>query len=93
MRTPGKNLAAVITGTPEKPVLTGTRDLIERWQGPVSLAAAQALGNGPKSYPAVELSNLATKTTADENRSRVTTAQLGQTVLFLLMMILDVALS
>ncbi len=38
VRTPGKNLAAVITGTPEKPVLTGTRDLIERWQGPVSLA-------------------------------------------------------
>lgn len=88
VRTPGKNLAAVITGTPEKPVLTGTRDLIERWQGPVALAAAQALGNGPASYPAVELSNLATKTTADENRSRVTTAQLGQTVLFLLTMLL-----
>ncbi|MDP3906442.1 ABC transporter permease [Novosphingobium sp.] len=82
------NLAAVITGTPEKPVLTGTRDLIERWQGPVSLAAAQALGNAPATYPNVELSNLATKTTADENRSRVMTAQLGQTVLFLLTMLL-----
>ncbi len=83
-----QNLAAVITGTPEKPVLTGTRDLIERWQGPVSLVAAQALGNGPATYPNVELSNLATKTTADENRSRVMTAQLGQTVLFLLTMLL-----
>ena len=82
------NLAAVITGTPEKPVLTGTRDLIERWQGPVSLAAAQALGNAPATYPNVELSNLVTKTTADENRSRVMTAQLGQTVLFLLTMLL-----
>ena len=83
-----QNLAAVITGTPAQPVLTGTRDLIERWQGPVSLAAAQALGNAPASYPKVELSNLVTKTTADENRSRVTTAQLGQTVLFLLTMLL-----
>lgn len=88
VRAPGKNLAAIVTGTPQQPVLTGTRDLIERWQGPVSLAAAQALGNAPASYPKVELSNLATKTTADENRSRVMTAQLGQTVLFLLTMLL-----
>lgn len=83
-----RNLAAVITGTPEQPVLTGSAELIERWQGPVALIAAQALGRAPTVYPDVTLAGIAAKTRADENRSRLVTAQLGQTVLFLLTMLL-----
>ncbi len=81
------NLAAVLTGTLAAPVLTGTKERIEQWQGPISLLAAQAQGQGPKAYPDVTLSRIATST-ADQTHSRLITAQLGQTVLFLLMMLL-----
>lgn len=82
------NLAAVLTGTPEAPVLTGSKDLIERWQGPVALVAARAREVSPAALPAVRTVALAKSTTADETRSRLVTAQLGQTVLFLLTMLL-----
>ena len=82
------NLAAVLTGTPTAPVLTGPQDQIERWRGPVGLIAAEAVASTPARFPDVQLTAIATKTTADETRSRLVTAQLGQTVLFLLTMLL-----
>lgn len=81
------NLAAILSGTPAKPVLTGPADRIERWQGPVSLVAAQALGEAPKVYPVVALSGIATSS-ADQTRGKMLTAQAGQTLLFLLTMLL-----
>ena len=81
------NLAAIVTGTPQHPVLTGSADRIANWQGRVGLLAAQALEQTPSSFPEVELAGIAT-TRADQTHGRVVTAQLGQTVLFLLTMLL-----
>lgn len=80
-------LAAIVSGTPEAPVLTGPAERIAAWQGPVSLVAAQALGKGPQAYPDVLLSGTATSK-ADQRKDRVRTAQAGQMLLFLLTMLL-----
>jgi len=83
----GGNLAAVLSGTPAAPVLTGPPERIEAWAGPVSLVAAQALGQGARAYPPVLLSDTATSK-ADQRRDHVRTAQSGQMLLFLLTMLL-----
>lgn len=82
------NLAAIATGTPTTPVLTGPADRIARWQGPLSLVAAQASGHGPFHYPKVALAGTATSK-ADQRQDRVRTAQAGQMLLFLLTMLLS----
>jgi len=87
MRSNAANLAAIVSGSPGAPRLTGPSDRIENWQGRVALIAASAAGNGPKAFPGVELNSIATSR-ADQARSRLFTAQIGQTVLFLLMMLL-----
>ena len=87
MQSNQKNLAAIVTGTPQAPVLTGPIERIEGWQGRVALIAAQAAGNGPKAFPGVRLNSVATSK-ADQTRNRLFTAQIGQTVLFLLTMLL-----
>ena len=87
MKNNRANLAAIVTGSPAHPVLTGSDDRISGWQGRVGLLAAQALEQAPGTYPEVALIGTAT-TRADETHSRVVTAQLGQTVLFLLTMVL-----
>lgn len=87
MRDSKANLGAIVTGSPEAPVLTGPADRVDRWKGEVELIAAEAAGLGPKSYPTVRIGNLASSK-ADTNRSRVVTAQMGQVVLFLLTMLL-----
>ena len=81
------NLAAILTGTPAAPVLTGSPELTARWRGPVSLLAAQALWRSPEAYPEVTLTGMATST-ADQTRGRLLTAQGGQMMLFLLTMML-----
>ena len=87
LKTPGANLAAVISGTPAAPRLTGPKERIEYLQGPLALVAAQALGEGANRFPPVSLSATATST-VDTRHGRVLTAQAGQTLLFLLMMLL-----
>ncbi len=82
------NFAAIASGTPAALVLTGPEGRIGWWQGPISLVAAQALGNGPKSYPTIALTNTAVTSTADQHDNRMHTAQAGQTLLFLLTMLL-----
>jgi ABC-2 type transport system permease protein len=81
------NLAAIASGTLANPVLTGPKDRIEAWQGPVSLIAAEARTPGLRTFPRVGLVDTATST-ADQRRSRMLTAQAGQTLLFLLTMLL-----
>lgn len=88
MRSNRANLAAIVSGSPAAPVLTASPDRILQWQGRVSLLSAQALGQGPSSYPPVRAEPLTSTTKADQTHSRVITAQLGQTVLFLLTMLL-----
>ena len=87
MKNNQANLAAIVTGSPAHPVLTGSDERISSWQGRVGLVAAQALAQTPGTYPEVALIGIAT-TRADQTHSRVVTAQLGQTVLFLLTMLL-----
>jgi ABC-2 type transport system permease protein len=83
----GANIAAILSGTLDSPELTGTHGQIEAWKGPVSMLAAQALGRGPESYPEIGLAPTATST-ASERKGQVLTAQAGQTLLFLLTMLL-----
>ena len=87
MKANRANLAAILTGTLDHPKLTGSADTIGRWQGPVALLAAQAKGQGPSAYPEVTLTELTTSK-ADVTRGRMLTAQAGQTLLFLLTMML-----
>ena len=81
------NLAAIVSGTPRAPVLTGPPDRIGSWRGPVSMVAAQALERGPQAYPPVALSGTATSK-ADQRQDHMKTAQAGQMLLFLLTMLL-----
>lgn len=81
------NLAAIATGSPAAPVLTGPKDRIAAWAGPVSMIAAQAMNEGPQSWPGVALAATATSK-ADQRSDRLVTAQAGQMLLFLLTMLL-----
>lgn len=81
------NLAAVVTGDLAHPVLTGSDSWIQPWQGRVALLAGAAAARSPTGYPPVTLAAIASSG-VDQSRSRLVTAQIGQTVLFMLMMIL-----
>lgn len=81
------NLGAILTGSPAAPLLTGTPQSIAMWQGPVSLIAARAMGQGPARYPTVGVDPTKTSN-ATQHRGRILTAQGGQLLLFLLTMLL-----
>ena len=86
--TTGKgNLAAVLTGSVDAPVLTATEERLAWWQGPVAMIAAEARQAQPSTYPPVQ--TVAVKaSSASEQRGRLRTAQAGQVLLFLLIMML-----
>lgn len=79
--------AAVITGTPPTPRLTGPEAELERWRGPVSLLAAQAAGEARVAFVPVS-TEVVRQTTAAARSDRIRTAQAGQLLLFLLTMLL-----
>ncbi|MFM5954772.1 MAG: ABC transporter permease [Novosphingobium sp.] len=81
------NVAAVLTGTPEAPVLTGQEARTEAWRGMVALVAAQAAGKGPSLLPDVAIITVGSSK-VDDRQNRALTAQLGQVVLLLLTMLL-----
>lgn len=81
------NLAAILTGSTDAPLLVGPEGRIAMWQGPVSLVAAHAAGQGPEALPPVALSSVATSGAA-QKQDRAITAQAGQVVLLLLTMLL-----
>lgn len=81
------NYAAIVSGTPQSPVLVGTEGQIARWQGPVSLIAGHALAAAPAAFPSVGVAPVATSA-ADERTTRIQTAQIAQMLLFLLTMLL-----
>ena len=81
------NLAAVLTGSLAKPVLSGTSAQIEAWKGPVALIAARAHDGAATAFPEVALTAIKTSA-ASTRQNHMRTAQAGQTVLFLLTMLL-----
>lgn len=81
------NYAAIVAGSPQRPVIVGTEGQIARWQGPVSLIAGHALAAEPAAFPQVRASPVATSA-ADERTTRIQTAQIAQMLLFLLTMLL-----
>ena len=81
------SLAAIVTGTLEEPVLVATEGRIDRWRGTVGLIAANALDGEARSYPSVATEVVGTSG-ATENTGRLRTAQGGQVLLFLLIMLL-----
>ncbi len=81
------NIAAVLSGSLEHPVLTAPEGRVEALRGDVALMAATALGQSPSVFPAVETQQVASSG-ASEKRARIVTAQAGQTLLFLLIMLL-----
>jgi ABC-2 type transport system permease protein len=80
-------LAAVLTGTLDKPVLTATAERVDQWRGQVALIAAEAGSGGPRTYPSVAEDRIAT-TAAKQHVDLAVTAQAGQVLLFLLTMLL-----
>jgi len=79
--------AAILTGTPAAPVLTGPEGLIQAWGGPVAMLSAQVHSGAALSYPAVALQPVV-RSSAAERKGRFATAQGAQTLLFLLTMML-----
>lgn len=81
------SIAAVLSGSPRAPVLTGPREQIENWSGAVSMVAAQTVAGPLGPWPAVSLETTATSN-ANEQTGRLRTAQGAQTLLFLMTMML-----
>lgn len=85
------NIAGIVSGSPKAPELTGPRDSIRRWQGPLSLVAAGASNAAftaqPENFPKIVLSSTATSAAKERSR-RVVLAQSSQMLLFLLTMLL-----
>jgi ABC-2 type transport system permease protein len=87
LREPGKNYTAVISGTVAAPALTAPADAIAYWSGPIALIAADAGTRTATAYPEVTARPVATSVAAQRS-DRIRTAQAGQLLLFLLMMLL-----
>jgi len=81
------SLAAIVTGSLDAPVLTATQGRVQRWQGTVGLIAGHARSTTSLSYPSVGTAVVGTSGAA-ENSGRLRTAQGGQVLLFLLIMLL-----
>jgi ABC-2 type transport system permease protein len=80
-----QSFTLIMTGTLEKPLLTGSKADVDKWTGKIALLAATALSSpAPVS---VERQDVASSASA-EKRSRLLTAQAGQVILILLTMIL-----
>ncbi|MFB0612048.1 ABC transporter permease [Aurantiacibacter poecillastricola] len=79
--------AAIVTGSPQAPQLTATQGRLIRWEGMVALVAAHAADPGARSYPQVTTNTVETSG-ASQNTGRLHTAQGGQLLLFLLIMLL-----
>ena len=87
LREPGKNYVAVVGGTLAAPELTAPQPAIDYWSGPVAMLAAEAGTRQVAAYPAVAPRPVATNIAAQRG-DRIRTAQAGQLLLFLLMMLL-----
>jgi len=87
LREPGRNYAAVVSGSPDAPALTAPQEAIDAWSGPIAMIAAEARTRAPSAFPEVAERPVATSVAA-QRTDRIRTAQAGQLILFLLMMLL-----
>ena len=78
-------LTAIISGSLEAPVLTGSQRDVNRWSGKVALLAETALSG---SHPVTVKSDYVAATDSSEKRAQLGIAQVGQIILILLTMIL-----
>ncbi|HSG33930.1 MAG TPA: ABC transporter permease [Sphingomonadaceae bacterium] len=81
------NISAVVTGSIANPVLTAPGGQLDNWRGSVALVAARASSTSVEPYPEVETVAVASSG-ATQKRGQMFTAQAGQTLLFLLIMLL-----
>lgn len=82
-----KGLVAVISGSLEKPMLTGTPGQIESWRGEIALLAGYAASGNTVKLPKVAES-IVQKSAGNAKQQQLLTAQLAQTLLFMLTMLL-----
>ena len=87
LREPGRNYAAVVSGSLDAPELTAPQEAIDSWRGPIAMIAASARSGDALAYPDIAERPVATSVAA-ERTDRIRTAQAGQLILFLLMMLL-----
>lgn len=80
------NYAAIVTGSVAEPSLVGPDAQVAQWRGRVALVAASA-AVPPPDFPPVATETVATSG-ASERVDRLRTAQAGQLLLFLLIMLL-----
>ncbi len=81
------NYAAILTGSLAEPMLTGPRAQVDTWRGRIALLASTARAETPVSLPEIATQTVATSG-ASQRSDRVRTAQAGQVLLFLLIMLL-----
>jgi len=82
------DLAAILTGTLEHPVLTGPPAHLDEWNAQIGLIVGQAREPHWQKLPTITLDRVVSHSKADVHRGQVVTAQAGQTLLFLLTMLL-----
>lgn len=82
-----QQLVAVLSGSLEKPILTGTMGQVESWRGAISLMSAYAANGQAMKLPVVETS-VVEKSTGNAKQVQLVTAQLAQALLFMLTMLL-----
>ena len=80
-------LAAILGGTLDKPVLTGTRGPIESYKGEIAMLSAFAKNADAMTLPSAE-TRLVQSSAGNEKQQRLATAQATQVLLFMLTMLL-----
>lgn len=81
------NLVAVLSGSLEKPMLTGTEGQIAGWQGEMALLAGYANSGGSIHLPEIGM-QVVQKSAGNAKQLQLVTAQAAQTLLFMLTMLL-----
>ncbi|WP_108811795.1 ABC transporter permease [Sphingorhabdus sp. Alg231-15] len=83
--TEAKPLTAIVSGSLEAPVLTGSERDVKRWRGKIALLSETALSG---SDPVAVKTDFVAATGSSKKRTQIATAQGGQIILILLTMIL-----
>ncbi|APG61695.1 ABC transporter permease [Sphingorhabdus lutea] len=81
------SLSAILSGSLDAPILTGTTAQAERWKGSMGLITAQAMNSQRLAAPQISM-NLVQQSAGDAKELRLLTAQAAQTLLFMLTMLL-----
>jgi ABC-2 type transport system permease protein len=80
-------LAAILGGTLQAPVLTGTEGPVQNWRGEIAMMSAYAQNSSTMKLPSVE-TRLVQQSAGKEKQLRLATAQGAQVLLFMLTMLL-----